>query len=139
MEQNESGYSQPITLYNQTKAEDNVSQSNEQSHKYYDWVNYAQITASIISICCNITALIIITNCQRMPLSVRYLSANFISCFLAVEVVVSLHSLAMLMFIHILTCDIYATFRPYRLFLGSLMAFYGIFILIVYSKVLKYV
>ena len=222
MEQNESGYSQPITLYNQTKAEDNVSQSNEQSHKYYDWVNYAQITASIISICCNLIALIIITNCQRMPLSIRYLSANFITCFLVTEGVISLHSLAMLIFgngyyeeifssriffasvcasimwcslcavtverlialtapfnyikyvtkssisvtiaiiwisnilipsaivfitmsqecdqfIHILTCDIYAIFRPFRFFLGSLMAFYGIFILIVYSKVLKYV
>ena len=47
------------------------------------WFNIIMVCELSVSTCCNVVALTIMMRCRRLPISIKYLSINFLICFLA--------------------------------------------------------
>ena len=94
----------------------NMTDSSERVTKFSHILNYGTIVAAIISISCNTIAIRIITRCRKMPLSVRYLSINFLICFLVTEGIIFLHNVMMLL----LGREHYEIISVSRSFFGSI-------------------
>ena len=61
-------------------------------------LNLFVICALLISTGCNIVALRVILRCRKLPISIRYLSANFLVGFLMIGISTIIHSTAMIVF-----------------------------------------
>ena len=67
---------------------------DQQEHKTL--VNASVIAISSISLTCCLIFLRIVTQCQRLPTPIKYLSKNFIVCFMMIDFTLWIHSIAML-------------------------------------------
>ena len=79
-----------LTLNESTTSWD--SEPNEQNPV----LNASVITMSVISLTCNIAALWIIFRCRRLAFQIKYLSCNFLFCYIGIECSMTSHSVALL-------------------------------------------
>ena len=73
----------------------NVTDLVEDHHGHNSLLNAGVIVISSISLTCCLTFLRIVSQCQRLPVPIKYLSKNFIVCFLVIDFTVWIHSIAM--------------------------------------------
>ena len=83
---------------NQTLCSWSTEPNSEDGIKMSYWLNILVICGLLISTCCNAVALRIMLRCRKLPLSIRYLSVNFLVSFLVVGVSIFIHNVAMLVF-----------------------------------------
>ena len=125
MTQNETDYAQQVSWFNQSgNISSNITGSLEPGREYSYWINYGNIALTTISMCCNAIALRIMSWCQKMPISVRYISTNFLAGFVTVEATSFVHSIAMLLFGD----------RHYQLIFDSRIFFGSVFICVLWCS-----
>ena len=74
----------------------NITDLADYQHTQSTLLNAGVITISSISLTCCLTALQIVTKCQRLPVPIKYLSKNFIVCFMMIDFTIWIHSVALL-------------------------------------------
>ena len=83
---------------NQTLCSWSTEPSSEDVNKMSYMLNILVICGLLISTCCNFVALRIMLRCRKLPLSIRYLSVNFLISYLTIGVSIFIHNVAMLVF-----------------------------------------
>ena len=76
----------------------NITDLTDDQYQYHPLLNAGAIVIASISLTCCMIALRIVTQCQRLPIPIKYLSKNFIVCFMTIDFSVCVHNIAMFCF-----------------------------------------
>ena len=98
----------------------------EDGNQMYFLLNLFVIRGLLISTGCNLVALRVVLQCRKLPISIRYLSANFLIGFLMIGVSNMIHNIAMVI--------VGSTSHYYELIFNARLFFFCVFLSVLWCS-----